>query len=102
MVPKVDTCHKKVNSIVLRSFNPSSLFSAQLEIGNIMPVGGMPEGTIICAVEEKPGDRGKLAKTSGNYATIIAHNPEMRKTKIRLPSGSKKTIVSTCRAMIGA
>jgi len=66
-----------------------------------LPIGIMPEGTIICAVEEKPGDRGKLAKTSGNYATIIAHNPEMNKTKIRLPSGSKKSLVSTCRAVIG-
>uniref|UniRef100_A0A8C2XP64 Ribosomal protein L8 n=1 Tax=Cyclopterus lumpus TaxID=8103 RepID=A0A8C2XP64_CYCLU len=34
---------------------------AQLNIGNVLPVGTMPEGTIICCLEEKPGDRGKLA-----------------------------------------
>ena len=44
----------------------------------------------MCAVEEKPGDRGKLAKASGNYATVIAQNPDAGKTRIKLPSGSKK------------
>uniref|UniRef100_A0A8C2L753 Ribosomal protein L8 n=2 Tax=Cyprininae TaxID=2743694 RepID=A0A8C2L753_CYPCA len=34
---------------------------AQLNIGNVLPVGTMPEGTIVCCLEEKPGDRGKLA-----------------------------------------
>ena len=50
----------------------------------------MPEGTIVCQVEEKTGDRGKLAKASGNYATVVAHNTETKKTRIKLPSGSKK------------
>lgn len=31
-----------------------------------MPVGDLPEGTTICNLEEKTGDRGRLAKTSGN------------------------------------
>lgn len=44
----------------------------------------------MCSVEEKLGDRGKLAKSSGNYATIIAQNPDNNKTRIKLPSGSKK------------
>ncbi|KAF6269776.1 ribosomal protein L8 [Rhinolophus ferrumequinum] len=43
---------------------------AQLNIGNVLPVGTMPEGTIVCCLEEKPGDRGKLARASGNYATV--------------------------------
>ena len=81
--------------------SPSSLFSAQLEIGNCVPVGVLPEGTVICSVEEKPGDRGKLAKTSGNYASVVAHNPDTKKTRIKLPSGSKKTIMSACRALVG-
>ena len=52
---------------------------AGLTIGNVMPVGAMPEGTIVCQLEEKLGDRGKLARTSGNYATIISHNPDQNK-----------------------
>jgi large subunit ribosomal protein L8e len=61
----------------------------------------MPEGTVICQLEEKPGDRGKIARASGNYATIVSHNPDAQKTKVKLPSGSKKTISSLNRAMIG-
>lgn len=76
-------------------------FSAQLNIGNVLPVGTMPEGTIVCCLEEKPGDRGKLARASGNYATVISHNPETKKTRVKLPSGSKKVIASANRAVVG-
>ena len=39
---------------------------AQIQIGNVLPIGELPEGTTICNLEEKAGDRGRLAKTSGN------------------------------------
>lgn len=74
---------------------------AMLQIGNILPVGEMPEGTVISNVEEKTGDRGKLARASGNYATVIAQNPDTKKTRVKLPSGSKKIIPSSNRAMVG-
>jgi len=74
---------------------------ATIAVGNVLPVGQMPEGTVICQVEEKSGDRGKLARASGNYATIISQNTDAKKTKIKLPSGQKKTISSLNRAMIG-
>jgi len=74
---------------------------AALTIGNTLPLGSMPEGTIICNVENKVGDRGALARASGNYATIISHNPDVNQTKLRLPSGTKKTISSSSRATIG-
>jgi len=66
---------------------------AALTIGNVMPLGQMPEGTIVCQIEQKTGDRGKLAKASGNYATIVSHNPEGGKTKVKLPSGAKKNFI---------
>lgn len=66
-----------------------------------MPVGQMPEGTIVCNLEEKTGDRGRLARASGNYATVIAHNPDTKKTRVKLPSGAKKVIPSNNRAMVG-
>jgi len=74
---------------------------AALTIGNVLPIGQMPEGSIICNVEMKPGDRGHLARASGNYATIVGHNAEECKTRVKLPSGAKKTLRSTCRAMVG-
>jgi large subunit ribosomal protein L8e len=74
---------------------------AQIAVGNVLPVGSMPEGTVICQLEEKNGDRGKIARASGNYATIVSHNPDAKRTKVKLPSGSKKTISSNNRGMIG-
>ena len=73
---------------------------AQLTVGNILPIGSMPEGSIICNVEERQGDRGKYARASGNYVQIIGHTEEGT-TRIKLPSGSKKIISSNCRAMVG-
>ena len=74
---------------------------AQLAVGNCLPLGSMPEGTIVCSLEEKPGDRGKIAKASGNYCTVISQNPDANKTRVKLPSGSKKAISSNCRAVVG-
>jgi large subunit ribosomal protein L8e len=61
----------------------------------------MPEGTIVCNVEEQHGDRGTLARTSGNYATVIGHNTDTKKTRVKLPSGAKKVVSSSNRAMVG-
>ena len=61
----------------------------------------MPEGTIICNVEEKTGDRGKLARASGDYATVVSHNRDTKITRVKLPSGIKKAISSSNRASIG-
>ncbi|XP_072478877.1 large ribosomal subunit protein uL2-like [Notamacropus eugenii] len=74
---------------------------AQLNIGSVLPVGTMPEETIVCCLEEKPGDQGQLACASGNYATVISHNPENKETWVKLPSGSKKVISSANRAVVG-
>jgi len=74
---------------------------AKLHIGNILPLKSLPEGAIISNVEERPGDRGKFARASGNYATIVAHNPDNDTTRIRLPSGAKKLVQSGCRGMVG-
>jgi len=89
---------------------PEGLYSGQflycgkkatLTIGNVLPLSQCPEGTVVRNVEQKLGDRGSIARSSGNYATIIGHNVDEAKTKLRLPSGAKKTISSHCRAMIG-
>lgn len=75
--------------------------NAALTVGNILPLGSMPEGTVVSNVEEHAGDRGVLGRTSGNYITIVGHNPDEGKTRIKLPSGAKKVVPSTSRGMIG-
>merc|ERR1712194_6399 len=61
----------------------------------------MPEGTLICNIEQKVGDRGSLARASGGFGLIVAHNPEAGISRIKLPSGAKKIVPSACRAMVG-
>ncbi|KAK2198113.1 bifunctional Ribosomal Proteins L2 [Babesia duncani] len=75
--------------------------AANLSVGNCLPLIKMPEGTVICSLEEKKGDRGRLAKCSGAYATVIGHSDDGKTTRIRLPSGSKKTVDSNARAIVG-
>ena len=74
---------------------------ASLTVGNILPLGQVPEGTVVTNVEEKAGDRGALGRTSGNYVTVIGHNPDEGKTRVKLPSGAKKVIKSSARGMVG-
>ena len=66
-----------------------------------MPVNALPEGTIVANCEAKTGDRGQFARASGTSAIIIGHSDDMKKTRIRLPSGARRTIPGDCRAMIG-
>merc|ERR1711965_300421 len=74
---------------------------AQLIVGNTLPVGQMPEGTIISNLEVRAGDRGVVARCSGDYCTIIAQDVDKNRCKVRLPSGSKKWVQDTCRATVG-
>jgi large subunit ribosomal protein L8e len=74
---------------------------ASLSIGNILPLGSIPEGTVICNVEAKANDCGKLAKASGDYAVVVSQDADKGVTRVRMPSGSKMTLKSTNRATIG-
>ena len=74
---------------------------AALAVGNVMPLASMPEGAIVCNVEHRVGDRGTFAKASGDYAIVIAHNPDTGLTRVKLPSGAKKVLPSSARAMVG-
>lgn len=72
---------------------------SSVDVGNILPLGKVPEGTMICNIELRPGDGGKLSKSSGSYATVVSHTPQG--TMVRLPSGRTKYIADYCRATIG-
>jgi len=74
---------------------------ATLTVGNVLPLGSLPEGTVVTNVEEKIGDRGALGRTSGNYVTVIGHNPDEGITRVKLPSGAKKVVKSRVRGMVG-
>ncbi len=72
---------------------------ASVEVGNVLPIGKIPEGTLICNIESRLGDGGKIAKSSGAYAMVVTHTAQG--TIIRLPSGKTKYVDDRCRATIG-
>jgi large subunit ribosomal protein L2 len=72
---------------------------ATVEIGNILPLGRIPEGTLVCNLEIKPGDGGKLSRSSGAYTTVVGHTPQG--TMIRLPSRRTRYISDYCLATVG-
>lgn len=69
------------------------------KVGNISQIGSLPEGTIICNIERRPGDGGKIARTAGSYATIVSQSPSG--TIINLPSGKMIELNKRCLATIG-
>lgn len=72
---------------------------ASAEIGNIIPLGKIPEGTLVCNLELRPGDGGKLARSSGAYATVVGHTPQG--TMAKLPSGRVRYVNDYCMATVG-
>jgi len=74
---------------------------ATLSVGNVLPLSAMPEGTVVCNVETRQGDRGTIARTSGTYAIVVTHDEDKGTTRLRMPSGGKKTVASDVRAQIG-
>lgn len=94
-----ETCHSVVPEGVFVGQQIQIGGKASIETGNILPVGRVPEGTMICNIELRPGDGGKLAKSSGSYATVVTHTP--RRTIIKLPSGKTRYVNDHCRATVG-
>jgi large subunit ribosomal protein L2 len=72
---------------------------ASPSIGNVLPLGRVPEGTMVCNVELHPGDGGRLARSSGTYCMVVAHTPQG--TELRMPSGKSVYMNDQCRAMVG-
>ncbi|MGB9135627.1 MAG: 50S ribosomal protein L2 [Candidatus Bathyarchaeia archaeon] len=72
---------------------------APVEIGNTLPLKNIPDGAMICGIELNPGDGGKIARSSGTYATVVAHTPQG--TMVKFPSGKTKFFNELCRATLG-
>ncbi|HIP66951.1 MAG TPA: 50S ribosomal protein L2 [Candidatus Nanopusillus sp.] len=73
--------------------------AAPVEIGNVLPLKFIPEGTRVCMIELRPGDRGKLVRSSGTYGIVLQKTEKF--VIVKLPSGQTKKIHPLSRAMIG-
>ncbi len=72
--------------------------TAEPKPGNILPLGNIPEGTLVFNIENNPGDGGRYVRSGGTAATVVAHGDT---TTIQLPSGAFKRLPPTCRATVG-
>lgn len=75
--------------------------SAEIKAGNTVPLRNIPEGLMICNLELRLNDGGKIARSSGDCATLLAHEHETGRSQVLLPSGKKKWLLSDCFATIG-
>ncbi|MBU0962711.1 MAG: 50S ribosomal protein L2 [Nanoarchaeota archaeon] len=77
----------------------SSGSKSEIKYGNTLPLKNIPADASVYCLEITPGDGGKLVRTPGTYARIVASTPE--KISIKLPSGKIKDFSPECRATIG-
>lgn len=73
--------------------------TAPPEIGNCMALASVPAGLEIHNIEMNPGQGGKLVRTAGGVARLVAKEGEW--AVIGLPSGELRRVKSSCRATIG-
>jgi large subunit ribosomal protein L2 len=71
-----------------------------VKIGNAMPLGAMPVGTIVHNIEMKPGKGGQVARSAGTYAQYLGRDAGY--ALLRLNSGEVRKVLLTCMATVGA
>jgi large subunit ribosomal protein L2 len=74
-------------------------FSCEPKVGNAMPLGSIPAGLDVHNVELNAGQGGKLVRSAGNSARIMAK--EGNWVTLVLPSGEMRMVRKECRATIG-
>ena len=73
--------------------------NVDIKVGNALPLGSIPVGTVIHNIELKPGRGGQIARSAGAEAQILGR--EEKYTLVRLASGEVRLVLTTCRATIG-
>lgn len=73
--------------------------SAPLQTGNRMRLKAMPVGTIVHNIEIRPFGGGRIARSAGSWAEVMAH--EGIYTLLRMPSGEIRRVLIDGFASIG-
>ena len=73
--------------------------NVDIKSGNAMPISNIPVGTLIHNIELNPGQGGKLVRSAGQEAQLMAK--EGAYAHVRLPSGEMRLVSVRCRATIG-
>ena len=67
--------------------------------GNAMPLRSIPTGLLIHNIELAPGRGGKMSRTAGSFAQLLAR--EGSYADVLLPSGEIRKVHVNCRATVG-
>jgi large subunit ribosomal protein L2 len=67
--------------------------------GNALALRTIPVGTVVHAVELRPGSGAKLARSAGTSVQLVAK--EGRFATLRLPSGEMRLVEQDCKATVG-
>ncbi len=73
--------------------------NADIKPGNSLPLSAIPAGTIIHAVEMRPGKGAQIARGAGAEATLVAKTDTY--CQVKLPSGEVRQVLANCKATIG-
>ena len=72
---------------------------ADIRPGNSLPLRNIPVGTVVHAIELKPGGGAKLARSAGTSVQLMAK--EGKRATLRLPSGEMRMVEASCRGTVG-
>ncbi len=72
---------------------------ADIKPGNALPLGDIPQGTVVHNVELQPGRGAALARSAGTSIQLMAKEGD--KAILRMPSSEMRMVPLTCRATIG-
>lgn len=73
--------------------------NAEVRPGNAIPLRRIPAGRPIHNLEFSPGSGGKIARSAGVDARIVAKDPEQ--IDVKMPSGEIRTFSPECKATVG-
>jgi len=73
---------------------------ATINVGNTLPLGELPLGTVVHSIELKPGQGGIMVRSAGSYAQLMAKDGKY--AVVKLASGEIRKILMTCLATIGS
>jgi len=76
-----------------------SSMTADIKVGNALPLANIPVGTVVHNVELSPGRGGQMVRSAGAGAQLMAK--EGKYATLRLPSGEMRNVLLTCKATIG-
>jgi len=72
---------------------------AEIKIGNRMKLKNIPIGINVFNIELRPGEGGKIVRSAGTSAEILAQ--EEKYTHLKMPSKEIRKVLSECFATIG-